>query len=164
MSQFEIVLASVIILGVIAQIVILVRIQQSFRRMSSNADRALGTLEPKLQEFSETLRTARESLDSWKPEVTATLSAVRATTESLGDLTRRESREVAQLIEKTTAMAERQISETDRSLDVTRERIALLLDNVDRNLLEPVRVVLAVSAGVRRGVERLTRSGSSDSS
>ena len=163
MSPFEIVLASVIILGAIVQIAILFRIQRALARISANADRAMGTIEPKLQQVSDAIRVTREAIDSWTPEVKATLAAVRATTESLGDLTRRESQEVARLVEKTTAMAERQLAETDRALDVTRERIAGLLDGFDRNVLEPVRVLMAVSAGVRRGIARLARPGSSGS-
>jgi phage-related tail protein len=94
-------------------------------------------------------------------EIQATLAGVRATTEALGNLAQEEGREVARLVEKTTAVAERQLLEADRSLDQVRHRIGELSEGLDRSIFEPVRAVLAMAVAVRKGVETLVtaRSG-----
>jgi hypothetical protein len=160
-SKFEIILAGAIILSAIIQISLLIAIYRAAARFTKRANGLMESLEPQVRDAAESVRAVRGAVETAKTEVQATLAGVRATSEALGNLAQEEGREVARLVEKTTAMAERHLEETDQSLGRVRDRIAELSEGLDRSIFEPVRAVFALAVGVRKGIESLVtrRSG-----
>jgi len=159
-SALELVLAGTIILAVAIQIFILVSVNRTLTRFSATAERLTQSMEPQIRDVASSMQKIRTALDTWGPEIKATLSSIRATTETLGDLAQQEGRELAKVVEQSTAIAHRQLAQTDQALDQTRQRVTEILEGFDRTVLEPARVLLALAAGVRRGVEKFTHSES----
>ena len=161
MSTFEIILAGAIILSAIIQITLLIVIYASVARFTKRAKKLMDSIEPQVRDAADSVRAVRGSVETATTEIQATLAAVHATTEALGNLAQEEGREVARLVEKTTSMTERHLEEADRSLDRVRHGITELGEGLDRSIFEPVRAVLAMAVAVRKGIEALVaaRSG-----
>jgi F0F1-type ATP synthase membrane subunit b/b' len=160
-SPFETILACTIILAAIIQIAILLSVRRSVNRFTTRADRLFDSVEPQIRKVTDGVESLQGSLQSASDHVTATLASVRATADALTDLVEVEAREIADLVHKTTSMAERQAEEAERLLDQARNRIAELGTEFDEKVVDPVRGVLAVAVGIRRGVEALTARRSS---
>jgi hypothetical protein len=88
-------------------------------------------------------------------EVSALISTVRATTDELSTIVRADSREISNLIHRTVEVAERQVDEVDRAIDLARDRVTDIGYRLDRTVLEPARIVLAIGVGVRKGIEAI---------
>jgi len=52
-------------------------------------------------------------------------------------------------------LAERQVHEADRFLEVARDRVGEIGWRLDRTILEPARIALALGVGVRKGIEAI---------
>jgi hypothetical protein len=70
-------------------------------------------------------------------------------------LARRQAEQIAATLELTNSTLQRQVLETDELLTRTRNRIEDTSQEVQLSVLEPVREVAALIAGLRRSIEVL---------
>lgn len=155
MTAFEIFLAGAILIAATLQVVVLYFLYRVVARLADRTDRLLTKLEPEIDDLATAVRAVRRAVEVSSTELRATLAGVRAVTDELGQTMRDESREIARVVGKASAAAERQIDETDRALDRARERVAEIGEGFDRAVLDPARTILAAAVGVRRVIETL---------
>lgn len=151
----EIVLAVVIIIAAAMQVAVLYLLYRVISRLADRTERLLTKVEPEIAEMAEGVRSFRAAVEHVSGELDALLTGVRATTDELSEIARTETRELARVTRKTAETAERQIEAFSDSLDRARVRVAEIGEGFDRGVLEPARMVLAVAAGFKRGVEAL---------
>jgi len=152
MSAFEIVLASAIIIAAALQVVVLFFLYRVVARLAERTEKLLSTLEPELDDLAVGIRAIRRAVEFSTTEIQSTLAAVRATTDELTAIATEQGQEIARVVGKASAAAERQVAEVDQALDRAREHVAEIGDQFDRVILEPARNILAVAYGVRRAV------------
>jgi hypothetical protein len=156
MSAFEFVLAGAIIIAAALQVVVLFFLYRVVARLAGRTEKLLDRLEPDIDELATAVRAIRGAVEVSSAELRGTLAAVRVVTDELGENIRANGREITRVVEKASAVAERQIDEADQALDRARERVVEIGQGFDRAVLEPARVILSVAVGLRRAIEALT--------
>ncbi len=144
MTAFEIFLAGAILIAATLQVVVLYFLYRVIARLADRTDRLLTKLEPEIEDLSTALRVVRRAVEVSSEELRGTLAGVRAITD-----------ELARVVGKASAAAERQIDETDRAIDRARNRVAEIGEGFDRAILDPARTILAAAVGIRRVIETL---------
>jgi signal transduction histidine kinase len=155
MSAFEIVLAGAIIVAAVLQVLVLFFLYRVVARLADRTERLIGLLEPEIEDLAAGVRAVRRAAEVSSDELRSTLAGVRAVTEELGETVRTQGHEIARVVGKASAAAERQIAEADRALDRAREKVSEIGDGFDRAVLEPARTILAVATGVRKALEAI---------
>ncbi len=155
MNALEIILAVVIIVVAAVQIVILALLYRPLTRFLARADRIMDSIEPERKDVATAVRGLRAAAEVSSQEITALVTTVRTTTDEISGIARTSSREISDLIHRTVGVAERQIEETDRALDIARDRVTEIGYRFDRTVLEPARIALAVGVGIRKGIETM---------
>lgn len=155
MTAFEVLLAAAILIAAALQVVVLFLLYRVIARLTDRTERLLSKVEPEIEELTATLHGVRRSVEATSDELRATLAGVRAVADELGGTFRERGQELARVAQKATAAAERQIDEADLALTRARERVADIGKEIDRGVLDPVRSVLAVAAGVRQAIATL---------
>jgi hypothetical protein len=155
MTPFEIFLAGAILIAAILQVAVLYLLYRVVARLADRTDKLLMKLEPEIEDLATAVRAVRHAVEVASQELRGTLAGVRAVTDELGEMTRVQGRELARVVGRASAVAERQIDETDRALDRARERVTEIGEGFDRAVLDPARAILAAAVGVRKVIEML---------
>lgn len=155
MNALEIILAIVIVLAAAVQILILVLLYRLVSRLLVRTDKLLDTIEPEIRDAATSVRTVRTVTEISAREVSELIAGVRTTADELSSFVRTESRRISGLIDRTVEVAERQLEEGDRALDVARARMSDIGYRFDRAVLEPARIMLALGVGIRKGLETI---------
>lgn len=155
MTTFEGVLAAAIIIAALVQVVVLILLFRAVSQLAQRIERLIDVVEPELHELAEGARALRGAAEATAGEVHASLAAVRAALSELSTMAREQGAEIRETIQKATAIAQRQMDETEIAIDRVRQRITEFSGGVDRAVLEPARAALAVATGVRRGLSFL---------
>jgi hypothetical protein len=153
MTAFEIFLAGAILIAATLQVVVLYFLYRVIARLADRTDRLLTKIEPEIEDLATAVRAVRRAVEVSSEELRGTLACVRAVTDELGQTVREQGHELARVVGKASAAAERQIDETDKALDRARERVAEIGEGFDRAVLDPARMILAAAVGVRRVIE-----------
>lgn len=115
----------------------------------------MDSIEPEVKDVAVAVRGVRAAAEVSSREITALVTTVRQTTDELSEIARSGSREISELIHHTVGVAERQVDEAERAMDTARERVSDIGYRLDRTILEPARVILALGVGVRKGIEAM---------
>lgn len=152
MTAFEVFLAVVILVAALIQVVVLFFVYRAVAALAKRIEKLIDVVEPELHELAEGARAVRAATEATAREVQAGIAAVRAVTAELGTMARSQGEEIRQVVHRATALAERQLEETNEAIDHLRDRLVSLGGGIDRAVLEPLRTTLAVASGVRRAV------------
>jgi hypothetical protein len=98
---------------------------------------------------------AKETFEKVSVETRAIAVAVSTSSQEISSLARRQAEQLAATLDLTNSTLQRQVLETDELLTRTRNRIEDTSQEVQLSVLEPVREVAALIAGLRRSIEVL---------
>jgi hypothetical protein len=151
-TAFEIVLASAIIIAAFVQVVVLVLLYRSISQLANRIQHVADIVEPQLHGIADSVQAVRKVTEATAGDVRASLAAVRAATSELSAMAREQGDEIRDTIHRANQLVRRQIDQTEEIVDRVRDRVAVVGGTVDRTVVEPMRVALAVATGVRRAV------------
>ncbi len=100
---------------------------------------------------------ARETFDKLSVETRAVAAAVSASSQEIAALAREQAQQISATIDQTTATLQRQVAELDHLLSRTGNRIESTTIEVQTTVLEPIREVSALLAGLKRTIDALFR-------
>ena len=155
MSGFEGLLAGIIIIQAAILLVFLYFLYRVVAKLAERTDKLLTRIEPEMDDLAAGIRAIRQAAEFSTTEIRATMAAVRTTTEELDRFTRTEAVEIARIVGRATAMAERQLDQLDLTLDAGLGRVREIGEGLDRSLLDPARNIFAVVTGIKRAIGAL---------
>ncbi|HXG67858.1 MAG TPA: hypothetical protein VNO70_22350 [Blastocatellia bacterium] len=123
--------------------------------LQAKVEPVIAKAEPVLAKVGPVIDQAKETFDRVSAETRAVAAAVSASSKEITELARRQAQQIGQTIDHTTATLNRQVTELDRLLVRTQDRIEYTTLEVQSTLLDPVREVSALLAGVKRTLEVL---------
>ncbi|HEY6333864.1 MAG TPA: hypothetical protein VI756_31395 [Blastocatellia bacterium] len=165
--------ATVVTLSIIVQALMFINIYAKMKKLTeiasslqSRAEPALIKLEPlvvQVQTVTANLSgsvesigvQARETFDKVAIEARAIAAAVSVTSREIAGLARHQAEEVSGTLDLTNAALQRQVKDLDRLLARTQERIELTTTEVQATILNPVRELVALIAGIKRTIDVL---------
>lgn len=98
---------------------------------------------------------AKETFEKVSVETRAIAIAVSTSSQEISTLAQRQAQQLASTLELTNSTLQRQVIEIDGLLTRTQNRIDDTSEEVQMSVLEPVREVAALIAGLRRSIEVL---------
>lgn len=154
--------AVVITLSFIVQAAMFVFIYKAINRVSGVAtalqtkvEPVIAKAEPVIAKVGPVIEQARETLEKVTTETRAVAAAVSASSREIAELARHQAQQIGQTIDYTTATLNRQITDLDRLLTRTQDRIEYTSLEVQASVLDPLREVSALLVGVKRALEVL---------
>jgi hypothetical protein len=165
--------AIVVTLSIIVQALMFINIYAKMKKLTeiasslqAKAEPALTKLEPlvvQVQTVTSNLSgsvesigvQAKETFDKVAVEARAIAAAVSVTSREIAGLARHQAEEVSGTLDLTNAALQRQVKDLDRLLARTQERIELTTTEVQATILNPVRELVALIAGIKRTIDVL---------
>jgi len=152
-TVFEVLLAVAIILMAAVQAVVLILLYRAIMPLVQKTERIMNVVEPEIRDVAAGIRGVRMAAEVSAKDISEMIATVRSTTDELAETVRIDSREISGLVHRAVGVAERQIDSADQAIDAARDRVNDIGWRLDRTILEPARIVLALGMGLRKGIE-----------
>jgi len=165
--------AAIITLSFIVQAVVFLKLYGVMKKMQEQAanlqkkvEPVIAKVEPVVQQVQATVVgvkatiekiniQAKETFDKVALESRAIAAAVSTSSQEISALARHQAEQISSTLDLTTTTLQRQVMEMDGLLTRTQQRIDYTTVEVQSSVLEPVRELTALLAGLRRSVEVL---------
>src|SRR6185436_4603469 len=98
---------------------------------------------------------AREAFEKVTVETRSVAAAVSATSQELTSLARHQAEQISSTLDYTTNTLQRQVGELDALMSRTQERVEVTSVEIQATVVQPIREVAALLAGLRKTLEML---------
>lgn len=118
-------------------------------------DQVQGTLTTVKASVDKITEQARDTFDKVTVETRAIAAAVSASSQEITNLARRQATQISSTLDYSTATIQRQVASLDGLLTRTQNRIEGTTIELQTTVVEPIREVASLLAGLRRTLEML---------